>query len=491
MPGKWKVTAGGASAQQKADRLRTRADKLGRQATAWETGAEREPAVGKRLADLPAGYTVLHDLRLPGADGRLDHLVVSQGGVYLVDAKKYSGHLVYSKKMLWHGRFPIIEKLETLVWEAESLGDVIGREVVPVMCFVDAVLPQPVTTLGSVIVCRASVLHTVVRSTHATMSTTELGRVLHVATQLAPPRRAGAEPFEIVPGLRSMNHTANTMGAGTELPTQLTTQPTTLPATESTTESPAQPSGDASIDAQPAFVRPTSELSDEEFWSGPKPADLSTGQFAVTTTTGQTPAISTIPPINEPGGSGGPSREPMNRRWPRRVLVALVGTVLAAASVAIVWKVSQTSETNRIKAEKTLASTTTSTTTKPRTTTVTGETTDATDSDGTAAAATTTTQLDVTRAGFSVTCPIPGAGWSLRPVWPGNQPNLAWYDFAFEQFDASFQQFAIMTAPEFTQYTPTQVPSGNARTIRIEAIFKDGTISEPVITTWTAPPDGC
>lgn len=452
MPGKWKVTAGGASAQQKADRLRSRADKLGRQAMAWESGAEREPAIAKRLADLPTGFTVLHDLRLPGTESRLDHLVVSGGGLYLVDAKKYSGHLVYSKKMLWHGRFPIVDKLETLVWEAETLSDVIGREVVPVMCFADAVLPQPVTTLGSVIVCRASVLHTVVRSTHATMSANELARVLDVAVQLAAPRRTGTELLGAVPGLRTADHTAP-----------------------------------APVDVGQVDIAPSAELSDDEFWSGSRVAEhaagQTTGEAAAITATGQTPAISTIPPINGAGDLGGPVREPIDRRWPRRVLVAIIGLALAAASIAVVWQVSQTSETNRIKAERTLASTTTTTT---KSTTGSGAVTDESEAE-----VTTTTLLDITTAGFSATCPTPGAGWSLRPVWPGDQDNLAWYAFAFEQFDASFQQFATMTAPEFTQYTPTAVPSGNSRTIRIQAVFTDGRLGDPVITVWTAPADGC
>ena len=479
MPGKWKVTAGGASAQQKADRLRSRADKLGRQAMAWESGAEREPAIAKRLADLPAGFTVLHDLRLPGTESRLDHLVVSSGGLYLVDAKKYSGHLVYSKKMLWHGRFPIVDKLETLVWEAETLSEVIGREVVPVMCFVDAVLPQPVTTLGTVIVCRASVLHTVVRSTHATMSASELARVLDVAVQMAAPRRAGTDLLEAVPGLRPLDRALDrTLDRSMD-----------RPADRALDHTAAVP-----VDAGQLNIAPDAELSDDDFWSGPeaaaraaaKAAGLVTGEMPAATPTGQTPAISTTPPINGPDGLSGPVREPKDRRWPRRLLVAVVGVALGAASIVIVWKVSQTSEKNRIEAEKVLASTTTTTTKATKATDETGAVTEETE-----AAVTTTTLLDLTKAGFSATCPVPGAGWSLRPVWPGDQDNLAWYDFSFQLFDASFQQFATMTAPEFTQYTSTAVPSGNARTIRIQAVFKDGHVSEPVMTRWTAPDAGC
>jgi len=269
--------------------------------------------------------------------------------------------------------------------------------------------------------------------------------------QLAPSRRPGTDVLGAVPGLR-----------------------------------PAEPSASAPVDAGELGIAPDAAVSDEDFWSGPEAAARAAqkidhrgaGGTSAASPSGQTPAISTIPPINGPGNFSGPVREPRDRRWPRRVIVAIVALALAAASIAIVWKVSQTSEKNRIKAEKTLANTSTSTKPTPGTA-------------DTEVEATTTTVLNVAKAGFSATCPTPGAGWSLRPVWPGDQDNLAWYDFSFEQFDTTFQQFATMTAPEFTQYTPTKVPSGNARTIRIQAVFKDSTVSDPVITVWTAPTDPC
>src|SRR5262249_55093470 len=162
-----------STAQQKADRLRSKAERLSRQADAWVSNVEREPAIGRRLAELPYDFKVLSDVPVPGSAARSDHILVGPGGGYLVDAKKDSGHLVYSGKMLWHGRFPIADKLEAVQWEAESFRDEIGRTVVPVLCFMDNVLPQPVTTLGSVIVCRLSSLMTVVRSSHTMIAAAE------------------------------------------------------------------------------------------------------------------------------------------------------------------------------------------------------------------------------------------------------------------------------------------------------------------------------
>ena len=416
MPQKWKLSAGGASAQQRADRLRSRSDKLARQATVWETGAEREPSVRRKLSELPPGYTVLHDLVIPDEGRRLDHLVIGNGGLYLVDAKKYSGRLVYSKKMLWHGRFPIVDKLETLVWEAEGLSQILGQEVVPVMCFVDAVLPQPVTTLGSVIVCRVSVLHTVVRSTHATMSVNEVARILEIATELANGARAGAD--------------------------------------SAVTANPGSPAGWMA-----------SAEHDDDFPTAFEPSDDSVTQ---------TSAISTIPPIIAPHTAGGPGREPRARRWPRRLGFALAAIIGVTVTAGIVWQVSQTTEKSAIEAEKNPPSTTAGPTTTPDT-----------------VGATTTTVLDLSTPSFSVSCPTPGAGYQLRPVWPGGLEGLAWWDFAFQSFDLSWIQFSVMTAPDVSTYTPTAIPPANTRQIRIRPVFSNGVIGEETIVTWTAPDAPC
>lgn len=416
MPGKWKLTSG-ASAQQRADRLRSRSDKLARQATVWESGANLEPSIRRKLDELPSGFTVLHDLVLDAEGTRLDHLVIGNGGLYLVDAKRYSGHLVYSKKMLWHGRFPIVDKLETLVWEAETLGNILGQDVVPVMCFADAVLPQPVTTLGSVIVCRVSVLHTIVRSTHATMSTVEVQRILEIAGGLTAARTA-------------------------------------------------------SLDTGVAPVGWVSPRELDENWAPSVDDDR-----AYDDATGQTAVVSTIPPIAGPEQFDRPLREPKDRRWPRRLAFAITAAAGVAAAVFIVWSISS----KTAKTAREIAANPPTTTAVP-TTTTTGPAT---------VAATTTTLAGATSLGFSVSCPVPGAGWVIRPVWPGDLPGLAWYDFAYQGFDLSYTQFALMTAPDATNYTPLNVPASNSRTIRIRPVYTNGVVGEQTTQTWTAPTDPC
>jgi hypothetical protein len=54
-------------------------------------GARGEEALGAALAQLP-GIRVLHDRRVPGTRGNLDHLVVGPASVFVVDAKHYPGN---------------------------------------------------------------------------------------------------------------------------------------------------------------------------------------------------------------------------------------------------------------------------------------------------------------------------------------------------------------------------------------------------------------
>ena len=63
-----------------------------RRQLAWETGAEGERLTAQALADLPAGWVVLHDVHWPGRPlANLDHVVVGPGGVVVIDSKNWTG----------------------------------------------------------------------------------------------------------------------------------------------------------------------------------------------------------------------------------------------------------------------------------------------------------------------------------------------------------------------------------------------------------------
>lgn len=102
-------TAGG-SAQAEYERRRARREQRVRSAhpvlgglilalsdepqhvAAWRQGAAGERAVARRLDHLvDRGVEVLHDRRIPGTRANIDHIAVSASGVYVIDAKNYTG----------------------------------------------------------------------------------------------------------------------------------------------------------------------------------------------------------------------------------------------------------------------------------------------------------------------------------------------------------------------------------------------------------------
>ncbi len=59
---------------------------------AWRRGARGERRTARRLRKLvQAGWTVLHDLAIPGSRANGDHLLIGPPGVFLVDSKAWHG----------------------------------------------------------------------------------------------------------------------------------------------------------------------------------------------------------------------------------------------------------------------------------------------------------------------------------------------------------------------------------------------------------------
>lgn len=59
---------------------------------AWKTGAEGERRVAEVLAET-VDIEVLHDRRVPGSKANIDHIAVGPAGVFVIDAKKYTGQV--------------------------------------------------------------------------------------------------------------------------------------------------------------------------------------------------------------------------------------------------------------------------------------------------------------------------------------------------------------------------------------------------------------
>jgi hypothetical protein len=113
---------------------------------AWRHGAEGERRTARLLAPLERhGYQVFHDLAVPGSAANVDHLVIGPTGVFVIDSKRYRGHLRYMGGHLWHGGRTLDRTLETLVWEATQVAETLGfgpdLHIYPVLCVHLARLP--------------------------------------------------------------------------------------------------------------------------------------------------------------------------------------------------------------------------------------------------------------------------------------------------------------------------------------------------------------
>jgi hypothetical protein len=143
---------------------------------AWAKGAGGEEALGARLNDLAAErLVVLHDRRIPGSRANIDHLAVTPGGVFVIDAKYYSGRLekrnlgniFRSDVRLYVGRRDCSKLVHGVEDQAEVVRDAlrpagfVDVPVRPVLCFMGAewgLFASPFK-LGSVLVTHPKFLY--------------------------------------------------------------------------------------------------------------------------------------------------------------------------------------------------------------------------------------------------------------------------------------------------------------------------------------------
>jgi hypothetical protein len=158
------MAAGGSAEQmehdalRRAEQLRQDADKAEREAEMWAKGRQGEERVAELLDSLgAAGVRAVHDRSVPGSDANLDHLVAAPSGIYVIDAKNWSGTLSTHGSRLWQNdrnRDEVIDAAMAQAAVVQRLVDDLAPPrpipVRPVVCFVgDARVGAP-TRLANV-----------------------------------------------------------------------------------------------------------------------------------------------------------------------------------------------------------------------------------------------------------------------------------------------------------------------------------------------------
>jgi Nuclease-related domain len=86
------------SASPVLGRIRLVVNPLPDRGNSWEKGAIGEEKFGATLEELSRAtdgkVLVLHDRRIPGSKGNIDHIVVAPTGIWVIDAKRYKGRRI-------------------------------------------------------------------------------------------------------------------------------------------------------------------------------------------------------------------------------------------------------------------------------------------------------------------------------------------------------------------------------------------------------------
>jgi hypothetical protein len=144
------------------NRLRQKWGKLGdivvalsdeKQSTrAWVRGAVGEERLGARLDSLVSdGIAVLHDRRIPGTKANIDHIAITQAGIWVIDAKRYKGRpevkieggiLRPRVEKVLVGRRDCTKLVDGVLKQVDLVRDAVGNlPVTGSLCFVDADWP--------------------------------------------------------------------------------------------------------------------------------------------------------------------------------------------------------------------------------------------------------------------------------------------------------------------------------------------------------------
>jgi hypothetical protein len=130
----WAGLVGLAAAALLGWRLRFRPSE---QARTWRRGAHGERHTARLLDRLTRdGYVVFHDLAVPGnPSANVDHLVIGPGGVFVIDSKQWTGSVHQrADGLAWHNHYRLDRTLETVRWEAEAVGRLLGTHAVALLC---------------------------------------------------------------------------------------------------------------------------------------------------------------------------------------------------------------------------------------------------------------------------------------------------------------------------------------------------------------------
>jgi len=118
----------------------------------WDRGAIGEERLGARLNALSTdALAVLHDRGIPGSKANIDHIAITPGGIWVIDAKRYKGRpeleieggiLRPRVEKLLVGRRNCTKLVDGVLKQVDIVRDMVGDiPVTGALCFIDADWP--------------------------------------------------------------------------------------------------------------------------------------------------------------------------------------------------------------------------------------------------------------------------------------------------------------------------------------------------------------
>lgn len=158
---------------------------------AWRIGAEGERKTGRHLAGLvEAGFVVLHDRKVPGYGGNLDHIVIGPTGVWAVETKNLAGKVVIDGDSLRIGGRRQDKIVDQVYREAAAIQVALAtslRElaltVTPVICLHRGELPFFNKTVRGVRLASGRQLERLIRDGDVRLDSAEVQQVADVANR--------------------------------------------------------------------------------------------------------------------------------------------------------------------------------------------------------------------------------------------------------------------------------------------------------------------
>lgn len=166
---------------------------------AWARGAVGEEKLAEALAGVD-GLRVLHDRRVPGTRGNIDHLVIAPAGVFVVDAKRYRGLIRIRDRGGWFktdlrlyvGTRDCSKLAENMSWQVGAVRNALGSEpldVTPVLSFIDGewpLLSPPDSYSGVRLEGKRSIKKLVTQP--ARLDAADVGRLTRLLAAAFPPK---------------------------------------------------------------------------------------------------------------------------------------------------------------------------------------------------------------------------------------------------------------------------------------------------------------